>query len=583
MSQRIFDERDIMFNVRECPGFQKVSEVDKYEEFSTEDLDLIFEQMLQFSQDELAPKNSEFDQEGSHLVGDCVKTPASMKELWENYLEIGLTAVIANPEYGGIGMPHLFAAALSELEIGACLSFSMISLLTRESANLIDSFGSEALKDVYLEKMYSGEWTGTMCLTEPQAGSDVGAARTKAVPAGDAYRITGTKSFISWGDHDLSDNIIHLVLARVEGAPKGSKGLSLFVVPKFKLDKDGNPAESNDVICSSVEHKMGIKASSTCVLNFGENGNCTGYIVGEENQGLKYMFQMMNAARNGVGLQGMALASVACEYALQYAKERKQGALPGQTESTEIINHPDIRYMLMKMKAIVQASRALVFHGAYYEDLLHHPEEAEKAAILFELLTPICKSYCTDMGFKVTELAMQVYGGYGFCKDYPIEQLMRDIKITSIYEGTNGIQGLDLVFRKLLGTKGASWKTLALEMTELTNRVKQTKLAALAEQLEKAVNSCSRVMGKFGELAMNKQFHILQFHATQLLNAMGHLCGGYFLLKAAEKALPQKEAEAFYADKINTCEFYFSYLLPEAETTFRILQQASGELVKADL
>jgi len=585
MAQNIFDERDIMFNVKECPGAAKLSEIERYEDFSVDDLELIFEQTLQFCRDDLAPLNSSFDKEGTNLVGNTVKTPEGMKKIWEDYLEIGLAGTTGNPDYGGVGMPHLFATPLSELEVGACLSFSLIALLTREAANLIDSFGSVELKDRILEKMFSGEWTGTMCLTEPQAGSDVGAATSKAIPNGDTYKISGTKSFISWGDHDLSENIIHLFLARVPGAPHGSRGLSLFVVPKFKITDNGECGESNDVVCSSVEHKMGIKASSTCVLNFGENDGCEGYIVGEENSGLKYMFQMMNAARNGVGLQGLAVASVAHQYALQYARERKQSALPGQKESTEIINHPDVRFMLMKMKALVQASRAITYHSAYYEDLLHSPEEQEKANALFELLTPISKSYGSDMGFKVTELAVQVYGGYGYCNDYPVEQLLRDVKITSIYEGTNGIQALDLVFRKLLGSKGMTWKALMGDILDLIEKTSGTDLADLGLKLKSAADTCTEVITHFGNQAGQKQFRSIQFHATQMLNAMGHLCGAFFLLKGAaiaqEKMISDKDS--FYGEKIDTTKFFFAYILPEAEAWFNAMLTEDGNLVKAPL
>jgi len=583
VAQSIFDERDIMFNVVECPGSSKVLEIEKYEDFGVDDLEMIFEQARQFADDHLFASNAECDREGSHLDKGIVKTPDVMKKLWADYVEIGTIGVSSNPEYGGTGMPHLFATPLTELDCGGNLSFSMINLLTREAANVIDSFGTDELKDIYLEPLFSGQWTGTMCLTEPQAGSDVGAASSKAIPQSDgSYLIEGTKSFISWGDHDLTENIIHLVLARIEGAPKSSKGLSLFVVPKIRVDENGQLGAENDVICSSVEHKMGIKASPTCVLNFGENGACQGFLIGEANAGLSHMFQMMNAARNGVGIQGLAIASVAANLAEAYAKERKQGSLPGQKTSIEIAHHPDVKFMIWKMRALVQAIRSLIYHGAYFEDLRYHPEEAEKAETLFALLTPINKSYATDLGFKVTELAMQVYGGYGFCQDFPIEQLMRDIKITSIYEGTNGIQALDLVFRKILGSKGKATDLLIQEIEKILADAKP-KMPDEVEKTESCLKSFKAALAHIGQLAGSGNFLQLQFHATQFMLGMGHLVGAAFLLKSASIAHAKYESDAFYKLKVDSTRFFIDYVLPEANSIFHTVTIVDGGLVKETL
>jgi hypothetical protein len=371
------------------------------------------------------------------------------------------------------------------------------------------------------------------------------------------------------------------VLARIPGAPAGTKGLSLFVVPKFRVDDEGQ-LQFNDVTCSTIEHKMGIKASPTCVLNFGENQDCQGYLLGEPHQGIKYMFQMMNAARNEVGLQGLAVAAVAYQHAVAYAATRKQGSLSGSDQSVTIDQHPDVRHMLLRMRALVQAMRSMLYHGAYFQDISHHEAHAAHAKAMVELMTPINKAYGSDMGFRVTELSMQVFGGYGFCCDYPVEQLMRDVKITSIYEGTNGIQAMDLLFRKILGSKGSTLQALAAEIESIGNRCPEA-LGDLLETLKKTFKGMVGLCQIFGQWAAEQQIASLQFVATDLLRAFGHLMGAVFLLKGAATAMnadPELK-DAFYRDKVQTARYFYDYILPEAITALSVLNKNPKTFVGA--
>ncbi|MBA4394480.1 MAG: acyl-CoA dehydrogenase, partial [Desulfobacca sp.] len=385
--------------------------------------------------------------------------------------ENGWTAAARSPRYGGQGFPHMLRIVINDCMYGAAQAFNMAPSLTHGAAHLIETFAKEELKERYVPQMYNGRWAGTMCLTEPNAGSNLAALRTTAYPEGEEYKIKGTKIFISWGDHDLTENIIHLVLARIEGAPEGVKGISLFVVPKVRVNPDGSLGKPNDVLCVGVEKKLGLHASPTCVLNFGDNNDCLGYLCGQAHSGLAHMFQMMNQARINTGVSGMALASTAYLNALAYAKERIQGTdgAGRKTGYVPIIDHPDVRRMLLWMKAMVDGMRSLIYTGAYWSDLaLELPEGDDKHhyLALVDFLTPIIKAYCSDMGFRVCETAIQCLGGYGFCREYPLEQYLRDAKIMSLYEGTNGIQAMDLMGRKMRINQGAPFQAF---MSELNN------------------------------------------------------------------------------------------------------------------
>ncbi|MCB1049726.1 MAG: acyl-CoA dehydrogenase [Acidobacteria bacterium] len=567
MSTYRIDEEDLLFQIRECPGLASLTGVHPSPDCQADTAEMILDQISGFAKKVLAPLRQDADQFGCQFDAGKVKVAPGLQEAWDAYRELGVMAMCEGAEFGGAELPHFFQVPVTECECGSFVSFSMLPLLTKEAANLIASFGSDDLKKTYVPNMYNGTWSGTMCLTEPQAGSDVGSAVTKAVPEGDHYLISGTKIFITWGEHDLSENIIHLVLARVPGAPEGTKGLSLFVVPK--VHPDGTP---NDVVCGSIEHKMGIHASPTAVLNFGNDGKCIGYLVGQVNQGMSYMFQMMNRARINVGVQGMAQASAAYLDALQYARERKQGVVKTAEglRSVPIIEHPDIQNMLLKMRAVVHGARNLFSHLGLFQDLAEHGENRAFNEGLVELLTPISKTYGSDYGFRVAEWAVQVFGGYGYCRDYGMEQYLRDLKITSIYEGTNGIQALDLVFRKLLGSKGALLQNWFQYLAPVLADCQGTDFSKLAEGIQKAHQALGEVCKRMGLAMANGKVQSVQFHASAFQEAMCHVVIAGLHLKQALVARQLVESgqgslsENFYRQKEVSCRFYFSYFLPSA-------------------
>ncbi len=395
--------------------------------------------------------------------------PPEFKKAFRQYGADGWTAAARDPEYGGQGFPHMMRIIINDMMYGACQSFNMAPSLTHGAAHLIESFGSEDIKQRFVPRMFGGDWAGTMCLTESNAGSNLADLQTTAFREGDHFKIKGTKVFISWGEHDLTDNIIHLVLARIDGAPEGVRGISLFVVPKIRVNADGSLGEPNDVVCGSIEEKLGLHASPTAVLNFGASDGCIGYLCGKENNGLAHMFQMMNAARINTGVSGMTLAGTAYRNALEYTRERIQGRDIARRKegNVAIIDHPDVRRMLLWMKAMVDGMRSMIYTGAYWAELaLELPGGTEKGRYqdLVDFTTPIIKAYCSDMGFRVCETAIQCLGGYGFCKDYPLEQYLRDAKIMSLYEGTNGVQSMDLMGRKMTIRDGAPFNAFKTEI-----------------------------------------------------------------------------------------------------------------------
>ncbi len=453
--------------------------------------------------------------------------------------------------------------------MGSCASFAFFHLLTRGDCNLVQAFGNDEQKATYLSKMTSGTWFGTMCLTEPQAGSAVGDITTTARPNGDgSYSIQGTKIFITCGEHEMSENIVHLVLARVEGDAPGTKGISLFIVPKNRVNADGSLGQDNDVKLVSIEHKMGIKASPTCLLQFGDKGQCQGFLVGKKSEGMKYMFQLMNEARLAVGQQGVAIAGTAYEYALQYSKERAQGG------KTLIIEFPDVRRMLMTMKAYVEALRALIFEASLFVDIgWHHPDEKvrEEYEGYLGLMTPVCKAFGSDMGFRVTELAIQTYGGYGYVQDYPVEQYMRDLKIASLYEGTNGIQAMDLIGRKFLKNAGQNLTAYMKRIgKELAGSATRPELKPLAEKIQAA-------MGRFGEVApligarAARNPDTVGLAATPFLRALGDLLCSQLLVRRAAVAIdqlaksPAPDRAKFLKGKVEVAKFYVEQILPEMD------------------
>ncbi|MEN6469550.1 MAG: acyl-CoA dehydrogenase [Smithella sp.] len=557
MGNLLVNTRDQQFLLFEQFGIEKLFDTEAYGGFSKDDLLMILSEAEKMAVGVIFPTLKEGDEVGCHIKDGVVTVPECFREPYKKYSEAGWINPMDSPDVGGQGLPHTAGYAAMEMFCAANYAFCMYPGLTHGAANLINVYGNEEQKKKYMEKCFSGEWTGTMCLTEPGAGSDVGALKTtaKRLPDG-KFLITGTKCFISAGDHNLSPNIIHPVLARIEGDPAGTKGISIFIVPKIRVNDDGTLGEPNDVNCGGIEHKMGIKASATATLNFGEDGKCIGELLGEERSGIKIMFQMMNEARLGVGMQGVAIASAAFQHAVSYAKERIQGTPVWEmknpnAKAVTIINHPDVRKKLMWMKSHVEGIRALAYFAAYCMDMSKTAKtEVERANWEgnLELLTPIVKSYSTDKGLLVCSLAMDVYGGYGYCSEYPVEQFLRDEKIACIYEGTNGIQALDFVGRKLGQRKGANVMNMAGLVQQCVAKHKNNpELGKAAATLEEAANACFEVAMFFAAAGKGGDFIAPIYNAGKYLDMFGDMVVGYLLLEGAGVA--QQKLEAMYEEK----------------------------------
>ncbi len=594
--------RDIRFVLYEQLGIERLCQFEKFKDFSRETLDMVLEEAAKLASEVLAPLNAPSDKQGCLFAKGRVKVPSGFHDAFQTYSNGGWIAASVPAEAGGQGLPETVGMAAAEMFVGACCSFITYPGLTRGAANLIQSFGTPEQKKLYLEKMYSGRWTGTMCITEPQAGSFVGDIKTTAIKDGAHYRIKGTKIFITAGEQDLTENIIHAVLARTENAPEGIKGLSLFIVPKIWVNPDGTLGEPNDVLCSGIEHKMGIKGSSTATLNFGDEEKCQGFILGQEGQGIQLMFQMMNEARLGVGLQGFALGNAAYLYALRYARERIQGVEVDNLKDPHaprvaIIRHPDVRRMLITMKAYTEGLRALIYRIGYYLDMAKatsHPPEKEFCENMIDLLTPVCKAYATDMAFRITEWSIQIHGGYGYCGEYPVEQFCRDVKITSIYEGTNGIQALDLVGRKLSLKKGALFLGWLKEINDFIEKHKgHPAFGPAVAALDQAKNSLVGVTLHFAKVAAGGDRNYPMLQASPYLEIFGEVELAYLLLdqgiiameklktifERAQATTPEAQAKiiheqseaAFYSGKIHAAEFFASNILPKVQSTAAVI------------
>ena len=551
-------------------------ELPAFEHLDPDTIKGVIEENGRFTAEVIAPLNRSGDLETSRYdVADAtVTTPAGFIDAYQRYVAGGWGGVPFPEVYGGGGFPWLIGIVLQEFISSANMAFSMAPLLTQGAIDLLMHHGSEQQKEIFLTKMVTGEWTGTMNLTEPQAGSDVGAVRTKAVPADDGtWRITGTKIYISFGEHDMADNIVHLVLARTPDAPPGTKGISCFVVPKFLVNDDGTLGARNDVACLSIEHKMGIKASPTCVMSYGENDGAVGYLIGEENQGMRYMFTMMNNARLSVGLEGLALGERAYQDALQYAQERRQGRAPGAPpgETSLIIDLPDVRRMLLTMKALIDAIRAIIYTNAEAIDLAaHHPDDdvRQRNAELVELLIPVSKGFGTDMGIEVTSLAIQVYGGMGYIEESGVPQHYRDARITTIYEGTNGIQAMDLVGRKLPMRGGGVMADFLDAVQALDARLAAAgdELAPMRTQLAAARVVVADTVAWLMEHGMADVRDALA-GATPFLRMFGLLVGGRYLAEAALAAIDTRAVgggDEHLEARVTVARFYAENLLPAA-------------------
>ncbi len=594
--------RDTKFVLWEQLGIEKLHTFPRYRDFDRDTLEMVIDQAARFAEQELAPANAEGDRVGCRYEQGHVYAPACFRGLLHKFREAGWVNLSSDPEVGGQGLPYAVTTAVNEFFMGANFSFCSYPMLAFGAGHLIESFGTPAQKDRFMRKMYSGQWGGTMCLTEPQAGSALADIKTVAKPAGDHYLLSGTKMFITSGDHDLMENIVHTVLARIEGAPPGVKGLSLFIVPKIRVNEDGSLGEPNDVSCGGIEHKIGLHGSATCVLTFGENGDCHGYLLGGEHQGLQCMFQLMNEARIEVGLQGVAQSSAAYLNALAYAKERIQGVdvrclKDPHAPRVEIIKHPDVRRNLLTAKAHVEGMRALLLYTAYLIDLSHSvedKEERERYHNRVELLTPICKAYCSDTAFRMIEVAVQIFGGYGVCSEYPVEQYLRDCKIASIYEGTNGIQALDLLGRKI-GMKGGQVFMELMEEIGTFARSKEGRpgLDGACKELLLAKDKVVETMMHMGMLNMSGDLLYPVLNASPFLMMCGTVMIGYLLLWQASVAWEklygahQRGAEpdkqqgfglvegtteaAFYSGKIEAARFFAFNILPQVESTYKAI------------
>ncbi|MFB0948410.1 MAG: acyl-CoA dehydrogenase C-terminal domain-containing protein, partial [Burkholderiaceae bacterium] len=538
-------------------------------ELDVDTINAIVEEAGKFSSQVIFPLNHTGDQEGCTLNGSVVTTPKGYKEAYKQYIDAGWPALSCDPEYGGQGLPISVNNALYETLNSANLAWTMYPGLSHGAYECLHAHGSDELKAAYLPKLVSGEWTGTMCLTEPHCGTDLGILRTKAVPNADgSYAITGTKIFISSGEHDMADNIIHLVLARLPEAPKGTKGISLFIVPKFLPNADGSLGARNPVSCGALEHKMGIHSNATAVINL---DGATGWLVGEPNKGLQAMFVMMNAARLGVGMQGLGLTEISYQNARTYAKERLQmraltGAKNPEKEADPIIVHPDVRRMLLTQRAYAEGARAFTYWIALEIDKeLSHPDEAvrQAAADNVALLTPIIKAFLTDNAFECTNHGVQIFGGHGFIAENGMEQYVRDARITQLYEGTNGVQALDLLGRKVLGDMGAKLRAFgAIVQKFVEDNGVDPKMQEFINPLADIGDKVQKLTMEIGMKAMQNQDEV-GAASVPYQRVVGHMVFSYFWARMAKIALEKQEQDDFYKAKLATARFYFAKLLPE--------------------
>jgi len=592
MAQYLPPIRDMQFVLHELLEVEsRLAELPAHAETGRELIDQVIEEGGKFCSEVLFPLNRTGDEEGCTYEGDgVVRTPEGFKDAWAKFREGGWPTLTCDPEYGGQGLPHAVGMAFQEMMNSANQAWAMYPGLTHGAYDCLHAHGTPEQKQVYLPKFVSGDWTGTMCLTEPHCGTDLGMLRTKAEPQADgSHRISGTKIFISSGEHDLTENIVHLVLARLPDSPQGTKGISLFIVPKFVPDANGNPGVRNGVKCARIEEKMGIHGNATCVIDL---DGATGWLVGEPNKGLQAMFVMMNSARIGVGLQTLGLMEVAYQNSLAYAKERLQmrsltGPKAPDKPADPIIVHPDVRRMLLTQKAYTEGSRAFAYWAALQADVAHgHPDEEVRkdAEDMLALLTPIVKAFITDNGFVTTNMAMQIYGGHGYIREWGMEQYVRDARINMIYEGTNTIQSLDLLGRKVLGDSGAKLRKFGKLVAELV------EAEGTNEEMAEFVNPLADLGQKVEKLTMEIGMKAFQnpdeagAAAVDYLRVVGHLVLGYFWARMAKLALEKQESgDPLYRSKLATARFYFAKLMPETAALIRSARAGAKPLMDVEV
>ncbi len=573
---------DMMFLFEKLRDNKNYNEIDKYKDVSPDLVKNILEEAAKINQNLILPLAKSGDENPAVLENGIVRTPPGYKEAYQKYIEDGWTSLSCDPKYGGQGMPKTVSAFFDEMLSSASLSFKLYSELSIGAYNCINHHATDEIKNKYLPKIVEGKWSGTMCLTEPICGTDLGLLKTKAVQQSDGtFKLTGQKIFITSGDHDLTENIIHLVIARATDSPSGTKGISLFLVPKFIVNEDGSVGPRNGISTGSIESKMGIKGSATCVLNFDES---TGYMIGKKDKGLNAMFTMMNLERIVVGIQGLGISEIAYQNSLAYAKERKQGKT-NKTKSTNgadfIIEHADIRRSLLNMKSIIEGERALCFWLSQQTEvsLNHHDEKVRQEASDFvSLMTPVVKSLFTDLGMEITNDAMQIHGGYGYTKDQGIEQLYRDNRITPIYEGTNSVQAADLVFRKL-SNKNGDIINKYIDLIKSETNLDNEKIKPFTREFKDYLN----ILEKFSEWISEKtktDRDDVSAAANDYLKTLGFVSVAYAWIKVLDVSFKDyNENKNFYDDKINTAKFYFDKVLPRAEQHYKSAISGSSNIM----
>ena len=576
MAQIVADRRDVDFVLHEQLEVEKLSEFEKFSDFNKKTIDLIVSEARNFAVKELEPCMKDADEQGCTFENGTVKVPEAFHRVYKLFKEGEWIAPTDDPEYGGQGMPFSVALAAINYFNGANFPFMMHIILSHGAGKLVERFGTDKQKELFLEKMYNGELGGSMLLTEPDAGSDVGALTTKAVKNDDGtYSITGNKIFISSGENNLVDNIIHPVLARIEGAPEGTAGISLFLVPKFWINDDRSTGERNDIYCTGIEKKMGIRGNPTCSMALGDKGQCRGTLLGSENKGMRAMFVMMNGARLDVGMQGFSCASASYLNALNYARERVQGKhLQGGKDSpaVPIIQHPDIRRILLIMKSYSEGMRSILFYIGLLQDMVKVTKDETERAInqgLIDVLIPVAKGYITDRAFEMCSHGIQVFGGYGFTKEYPQEQLLRDCKITQIYEGTNGIQAMDLLARKLFLNKGQSFKDLMDEIQKTIDQAADMEnLKTLSLNLSMALGRLKEVAQNIGQTLRSEDMMNAFANAAPFLDVTGDVIMAWMHLWRAIVASqkleqkPKKKDIEFYNGMLKSAQFFINTILP---------------------
>ena len=573
---------DMMFLFNKLRNNKNYNEIEKYKEINSELVKDILNEAAKINQNIILPLAKSGDENPTVLENGVVRTPPGYKEAYTKYIEDGWTSLSCDPKYGGQGMPKTVSAFFDEMLSSASLSFKLYSELSIGAYNCIHHHASEEIKNRYLPKMVEGKWSGTMCLTEPVCGTDLGLLKTKAIEQPDGtFKISGQKIFITSGDHDLTENIIHLVIARATDSPAGTKGISLFLVPKFKVNEDGTIGPRNGISTGSIESKMGIKGSATCVLNFDE---ATGYMIGEKDRGLNAMFTMMNLERIVVGIQGLGISEIAYQNSLSYAKERKQGKTNNTKSSNGadfIIEHADIRRSLLNMKSIIEGERALCFWLSQQTEVsLNHTDDKvrQEASDYVSLMTPVVKSLFTDLGMEITNEAMQIHGGYGYTKDQGIEQLYRDNRITPIYEGTNSVQAADLVFRKL-SNKNGNVINKFLDLIKLETNLNEEQIKPFTKEFTHYLDILKKFSDWINEKVKTDKDDV-SAAANDYLKTLGFVSVGYAWIKVLDVSFKDyNENKNFYDDKINTAKFYFDKVLPRAELHYKSAISGSSNIM----